>query len=34
MIDFLALQVRMGNLPIERVPDRYRDAVVVWLSEH
>lgn len=27
MIEFLALQVRLGKITIERVPERYREAV-------
>lgn len=27
MINFLAIQVRLGRITIERVPDAYRDAV-------
>ena len=27
MVKFLALQVRIGRITIEQVPERYRDAV-------
>lgn len=27
MVKFLALQVRLGRITIEQVPERYRDAV-------
>ena len=27
MVKFLALQVRIGKITIEQVPERYRDAV-------
>lgn len=32
MIAFLALQVRMGKLTIEQVPERYRAAVEAALD--
>jgi hypothetical protein len=32
MIDFLALQVRMGKITLEQVPERYRAAVQALLE--
>ena len=29
MIEFLAMQVRMGNIAIEQVPEKYREQVRV-----
>ncbi len=33
MIEFLTLQVRMGRITIDQVPDRYRDQVAARLAE-
>ena len=33
MIEFLALQVGMGRITIERVPSVYRDAVAAKVAE-
>ena len=33
MVEFLALQVVMGRVTIERVPAAYRDAVAVRVAE-
>lgn len=27
MVEFLAMQVRLGRITIEQVPEKYRDAV-------
>jgi len=32
MIEFLTLQIRMGNLTIERVPERWRTQVTALLE--
>lgn len=32
MIEFLALQVQMGNITIDQVPARYRDQVAARLT--
>ena len=32
MIEFLALQVRMGKITLEQVPERYRAAVSALLE--
>lgn len=32
MIEFLALQVKLGKITIERVPERYREEVLVALE--
>lgn len=33
MIDFLALQVRMGNITIDEVPSKWRERVIEKLNE-
>ena len=33
MIEFLALQVQMGNITIDQVPARYREAVAERVAE-
>ena len=32
MIEFLALQVKLGKITIERVPERYREAVAAVVA--
>jgi len=32
MADFLALQVRLGRITLEQVPDKWRDAVEALLA--
>jgi len=32
MIEFLALQIRMGNLTIERVPEKWRTPVTTLVE--
>lgn len=33
MVKFLAIQVRLGNITIEQVPEKYRNAVRKELGE-
>lgn len=33
MINFLAIQVRLGRITIDQCPERYRDAVRAELGE-
>ena len=33
MINFLAMQISLGRITIEQVPDRYRDAVLAALED-
>lgn len=33
MIKFFALQVKIGKISLEQVPEQYRDAVAIMLSE-
>lgn len=32
MTEFLAMQIRLGKITIEQVPDKYRDAVQEQLN--
>lgn len=32
MAEFLAMQIRLGKITIEQVPDKYRDAVQEQLN--
>jgi len=33
LVEFLALQVLMGNLTNEKIPTRYKDAVLARVAE-
>lgn len=34
MVQFLAIQVRLGNITIEQVPEKYKEEVEEMLNTH